>query len=201
MLLSNEQIKAAFAGTESFAAIARRAGVSREYIRQVYQQRFADLFPNRNNIVRLKRISEMLLEALASHEERWTDAAIIAANAARRAGCKVEPIVCGLQGDLGKLAAVSNMVLIDGHTCVCHIRRDRFSIGGRRTGLYHVMITRTQHSAFHVLIAGKNIFVVPTEVLHRYYVSRSVYVPTKQPVRPTKLDWWQYKAAWWQLKN
>jgi hypothetical protein len=53
LLLSDTELMVAFAGPETFAAIAKRAGVSREYIRQVYNERFAQVFPNRKNVVRL----------------------------------------------------------------------------------------------------------------------------------------------------
>ena len=198
MLLNDAELTAAFSGAETFAAIARRAGVSREYIRQVYNERFADVFPNRKNVVRLRRTSQKILTVLASGRERWSDAAAMVANRATKAGCKVQSKVRSLPGNL---STASNLLLINDHTCVCHQRKARFLRGGRKTNLYHVMITRAPTAEFHVLVAGKNLFVVPTEVLHRYYASRSVYIPSYPRTGSTKsLDWWQYKDAWWQLK-
>jgi len=98
---------------------------------------------------------------------------------------------------------------VNGYTCSGHKRSVKFSDGRRETDLYQVMISRnqvmisrTQIAEFHVLIAGENLFIVPTEVLHRHYAARSVYVPAHRRTCSTgSLDWWQYKDAWCLLKQ
>jgi hypothetical protein len=121
------------------------------------------------------------------------------ADIALKHSCSVQPM---LSRGRGRRTTASNLLLINGYTCICHQRSVKFSDGSRETGLYQVMISRTQIAEFHVLIAGENLFIVPTEVLHRHYAARSVYVPAHRRTCSTgSLDWWQYKDAWCLLKQ
>ena len=202
-VLNDAELRSAFAGLESFAAIARRAGVSREYIRQIYNRRFADQFPNRLNAVRVKVASGKISELLNSYAERRTEAAMLAANAAINAGCGVEPIVRIRRR--GRMSIASNFVLINGSRCNC--QQSRILVyPGLRAGLvnkyYRFTISRRPVADFHVFIAGKNTFILPADLLHSHYPSGFIYIPPEQPSRSrSKIDWWQYKDGWWQLRR
>lgn len=196
-LLTDEELLQAFAGPENQSEIAKRAGVSRERIRQIYNARFRDQLGGLSGVGRNRLNWEE--KHFPGLEASWSPATRRVAATARENDMEVFPVPV-IPRTKGR--GHSHLLVINGRSCLVRTARSHYvpKVGGRR--YYHFGIRRVKDD-FTIFVTRVRIFVVPNTMLRDRY-SHHLYLPVdKLPpynnIQPG-VDWWQYENAWELLR-
>lgn len=214
MKLTVQQVKdKVFAGA-TFADVAREAGVTGEYIRQVWVKKIAPEMPEGLKTgFQIKRTRKPLrvkqiLESKAANVPHLHRLRLIV----EKAGLVFEPIQANRPN--GYVAMKRQVVKIGNYTCRIHSVADTFSPNPRfeneywRTNATSATLERSDFSLFLIDSPEKPelVFVVPSNLLLARLDSRKVaniYIPTKHKQnyhKSSRFEWWDYANKWEQLK-
>lgn len=197
--------------------VAEVAGVTRERIRQIYNQYFRELFDDKSGSERRKAYTPInrLAKVQRSENELFSDPFIKRlVEKARAAGCTVEAIPHLYEGEILTGEVSTRKLLINGHLCSLHqitTAWQRCISGGRfyaSTNIRRSTMIDTEALILHIEAAGftERIFVIPTATLRAAHPSAAtrrdtcLYLPTQKlpgyrNIR-SRIDYWQHEDAW-----
>ncbi|MBI2030337.1 hypothetical protein HYT05_01815 [Candidatus Kaiserbacteria bacterium] len=198
--------------------VAEVAGVTRERIRQIYNQYFRELFDDKSGSERRKAYTPInrLVKVKRSEHELFNNDTFVKkiVEKARAAGCTVEAIPHLFKGEIHSGRVTIRKLLINGHLCSLHqitTAWQRCISGGRfyaSTNIRRSTMIATEALILHTEAAGftERIFVIPTAILRAAHPSAAtrrdtcLYLPTqKLPVYRnirSHIDYWQHEDAW-----
>lgn len=214
MKLTVEQVKdRVFAGA-TFADVAREAGVSGEYIRQVWVKKIAPTMPEglktgfQIKHTRRPLVVKQKLENKAAKVPHLNKLRLIV----EKAGLTFEPTQASRPN--GYVVVKRQVVKIGNYTCRIHLVANTFSPNPRYKNEYwrtHVSSVTLERSDFSLFVVDcperpELVFVVPSNLLLATLDSQkmtNVYIPTKHKPnyhKPPRFEWWDYADKWEQLK-
>ncbi len=209
--LSFDEIINLFKTCGSFAEMAEKIGVSREYVRQIYKKYFFEIFGD--NFARDKQKEGTKEKKKLSHEKIEKElfskkpfSSIV--GSAKLAGCDVHITSSNENGHV-KL----KQLLVNGHLCSLKTMSTSFTPPGGNRSFVHASVgkptdEKIRFIIFYYKVKGfpERIFVVPYKIIEDiFFKSKNkkrvdLNIPTKKcPVynnRTPLLDWWGYENAW-----
>lgn len=201
------------------AALAKKLGVTKECIRQIYNKFFRDIFggKSRQEIVDLTKIpiqARRLVKVQKKKKELLEKSNLNnVVNRAKASGCDIDLLPKTTKG-WQKNQIHTKRLLINGHLClVRHLNASQHSPESKRsygrTTLNRQVLEEVSFIIFEVEITSgrKLVFVVPNTTLLEIYFDNqarkenvSIYLPSKHhPIYHNitpRLSWWSHEEAW-----
>jgi hypothetical protein len=195
----------------SYSEIAEKIGVSREYVRQIYNKYFCKIFGE--SLIKDKQKEGTKEKKKLSHEKIEKElfskkpfSSIV--GSAKLAGCDVHITSSNENGHV-KL----KQLLVNGHLCSLKTMSTSFTPPGGTRSFVHASVgkptdEKIRFIIFYYKVKGfpERIFVVSYKIIEDiFFKSKNkkrvdINIPTKKcPVynnRIPLLDWWKYENAW-----
>lgn len=196
----------------AFAQIAESGEVSRERIRQLYQEIFADITPGRpDGRTRFKVCARKRgIQRAADDFKHYSKFTLIIEEATKR-GYEIKPVLTKYSRRPNRKYFSKTKLLINSYL-VGVVKTTSQCKAGKRTYFVLPVGSAIKVTKFMIGIVGEKseskIYIIPTEILLELLGDRNkfyIYIPVKKlppyhNMRP-RVDWWQYLDAWHLLIN
>ena len=200
-----------------FEAIGDEVGLTRERVRQIYNDHFCELFEGKSGRERVQActLESRHVKTKRSESELFENDPVVrvVVEKARAVGCRVSAVPTLSEGvPTGSVWA--RRVLVNGHLCSLHRLQQVWSLRATCRRYAHASVSLTTLAEvgaciFHVTLENLPVrtFVIPSLDLQSRKrgsgpkkAAASIYFPTeKLPTNPQGCkghDWWQYEDAW-----